>query len=293
MKYLKAEFRIAHKGGNDIEDMALLQIAKDILCEYAGDAGFESFEEDGNFLIGYVQEGLLNKSILDENISNLPISGISISYTINQIDDVNWNKTWEEEGFEPIVIKDKCIIHDTLHNKEHVGNNYIDITIDVKQAFGTGTHETTAMIISELLDMNLNNKSVLDCGCGTGILSIVASKSDANTIVGYDIDEWSVKNTIHNCMLNNVNNVKAILGDANALNSIDTKFDIVVANINRNILLADMPMYVNKMNQGAILLLSGFYVQDADKLITKAESLGLKLVGKSELSTWCMLKFTN
>ena len=293
MKYLKAEFRIAHKGGNDIEDMALLQIAKDILCEYAGDAGFESFEEDGNFLIGYVQEGLLNKSILDENISNLPISGISISYTINQIDDVNWNKTWEEEGFEPIVIKDKCIIHDTLHNKEHVGNNYIDITIDVKQAFGTGTHETTAMIISELLDMNLNNKSVLDCGCGTGILSIVASKSDANTIVGYDIDEWSVKNTMHNCEVNDAGNVNVIHGDASVLRSINTKFDVVMANINRNILLADMPSFKKVMDKNAVLIISGFYMQDVEYLKDKAAELNLRFVKRETMNDWCMLKFIN
>lgn len=292
MKYLSVHFKISGQDGNTITDTPLLQTVKDILCEYAGEAGFESFEDDCHGVIGYVQEQLFDKDVLDMNISQMPVQGISVSYKTDRIDDENWNKKWEEEGFAPIVIKDKCIIHDTLHNVVTDNNDCLDITIDTQQAFGTGTHETTSMIIEELLNINLQNKSVLDCGCGTGILSIVSSKSGANTVLAYDMDEWSVKNTEHNCELNNVTNVRILLGNADVLNNINSKFDVVLANINRNILLADMPQFVKTMKAGALLLLSGFYVQDANSLINMAESLGLTLTGKSERNTWCMLKFS-
>lgn len=292
MKYLSVHFKISGQDGNTITDTSLLQTVKDILCEYAGEAGFESFEDDGHGVIGYVQEQMFDKDVLDMNISQMPVQGISVSYKTDRIDDENWNKKWEEEGFAPIVIKDKCIIHDTLHNVVTDNNDCLDITIDTQQAFGTGTHETTSMIIEELLNINLQNKSVLDCGCGTGILSIISSKFGANTVLAYDIDEWSVKNTEHNCELNNVTNVRILLGNADVLNNINSKFDVVLANINRNILLADMPQFVKTMKAGALLLLSGFYVQDANSLINMAESLGLTLTGKSERNTWCMLKFS-
>lgn len=292
MKYLSVHFKISGHDGNTITDTSLLQTVKDILCEYAGEAGFESFEDDGHGVIGYVQEQLFDKDVLDMNISQMPVQGISVSYKTDKIDDENWNKKWEEEGFAPIVIKDKCIIHDTLHNVVTDNNDCLDITIDTQQAFGTGTHETTSMIIEELLNINLQNKSVLDCGCGTGILSIISSKFGANAVLAYDIDEWSVKNTEHNCELNNVTNVRILLGNADVLNNINSKFDVVIANINRNILLADMPQFVRTMKAGALLLLSGFYVQDAKSLINMAESLGLTLTGKSMRNTWCMLKFS-
>lgn len=292
MKYLSVHFKISGQDGNTITDTSLLQTVKDILCEYAGEAGFESFEDDGHGVIGYVQEQMFDKDVLDMNISQMPVQGISVSYKTDRIDDENWNKKWEEEGFAPIVIKDKCIIHDTLHNVVTDNNDCLDITIDTQQAFGTGTHETTSMIIEELLNINLQNKSVLDCGCGTGILSIISSKFGANTVLAYDIDEWSVKNTEHNCELNNVTNVRILLGNADVLNNINSKFDVALANINRNILLADMPQFVKMMKAGALLLLSGFYVQDAKSLINMAESHGLTLTGKSERNTWCMLKFS-
>lgn len=292
MKYLKTNFTITDGNGHRIEEETLMQAARDILCDIAGNAGFESFEESRNGITGYIQKQLFNKEALNENMSQFPIENIKIAYDTQDAEDKNWNKTWEEQGFEPIDIDGKCIIHDTLHATEIKDRNEIlDITIDAEQAFGTGNHETTYMIIKELLDCSLKDKDILDCGCGTGILSITAAKLGAKSITGYDIDEWSVRNTIRNCKLNNVSNIEVLLGNANILNDITAMYDIVLANINRNILLSDMTAFKQKMADNAILILSGFYKQDCEMLIKKAEGLGLSLIKEEVKNEWCMLKF--
>lgn len=181
------------------------------------------------------------------------------------------------------------IIHDTLNMPEANHENLIDITIDAEQAFGTGTHETTYMIVNELTDICLEDKSVLDCGCGTGILSIAASKLGATRVTAYDIDDWSVRNTKHNCTLNGVENANVILGDASVLADIKESFDIVIANINRNILMADMPEFRKKMASGGLLILSGFYDSDADMLIKKGQESGLELIKKTNRNDWAAL----
>ena len=157
-------------------------------------------------------------------------------------------------------------------------------------AFGTGTHETTRMICSQLLNMNLEGKRILDCGCGTGILGICALKLGAASCVGYDIDEWSTDNTRHNAVINHVDErFTSLLGDASILNKVEGVFDVVIANINRNILLADMPVFVNKMAQGATLLLSGFYNEDTALLVKQAKMLGLTLTAQREDNNWAEL----
>ena len=156
---------------------------------------------------------------------------------------------------------------------------------------GTGGHETTYMIVSELLDNDINGLQVLDCGCGTGILSIVSAKLGAKNVTGYDIDEWSTENTKHNCIINGITNVSILHGNANVINTLETEFDIVLANINRNILLNDMPQFKHAMRDGAKLILSGFYEKDAEMLINKAEELKLKLDKKKTKNDWCMLVF--
>lgn len=149
------------------------------------------------------------------------------------------------------------------------------------------------MIINELFNTELKDKLFLDCGCGTGILSIVASKLGAKAVTAYDIDEWSVRNTTHNCTLNNVENVSVLLGDSNVLKDIKDKYDVITANINRNILLADMHMFKQKMSAGAVLILSGFYTSDTEILVEKAKSLKLTLIDNNSKNDWCMLKFKN
>lgn len=290
MKYLKVIFAISNCDGTKIYDNVLMQASKDLLCQFAGTAGFESFEEDDDNITGYVQKQLFDKDVLENVLSTFPLENIKITYKIEEAEDKNWNETWEGKGFEPIVVNNKCVIHDTMHNNTGNGN-LIDITIDAKQAFGTGGHETTYMIVSELLDNDINGLQVLDCGCGTGILSIVSAKLGAKNVTGYDIDEWSTENTKHNCIINGITNVSILHGNANVINTLETEFDIVLANINRNILLNDMPQFKHAMRDGAKLILSGFYEKDAEMLINKAEELKLKLDKKKTKNDWCMLVF--
>ena len=293
MKYLSATFRITDRAGTKMNNSALLQTVKDIICSYAGEAGFESFEENEDSVTGYIQTALFDNDVLSAYIKDIPVPDIRVDYSVREAEDKNWNETWEGKGFEPILIDGKCVVHDKLHVPDTVADGILDITIDTKQAFGTGTHETTYMIINELFNFELNNKSVLDCGCGTGILSIMASKMGSSRIVGYDIDEWSVNNTEHNCRINKVSNVEAIHGDCSVIDSFNNKFDVVLANINRNILLADLPSFKKAMNTGAVLLLSGFYENDAKLLIDKAATLNLAYVSKSTRNNWCLLELVN
>ena len=292
MKYIKVKFDIADGDGVRMEEGMLLQTAKDILCQLAGNIGFDSFEDEGATVTGYVQKQLFDRPELDSILAGFPIMNLNITYEAQDAEDKNWNEAWEENGFEPITVNGKCVIHDTTHTPPHRGNG-MEITIDTKQAFGTGGHETTYMIVSELLDSDVKGKRVLDCGCGTGILSILSAKLGAKDVTGYDIDEWSVSNTRHNCGLNGVGNVTVLHGDASVISTLATKFDMILANINRNILLNDMSAFKSAMSDGATLILSGFYEQDADMLINSAERLGLKTVKRETRHQWCMLVFEN
>lgn len=288
MKYLVAKFKIATS-----ED--LLQVCKDLLADSAAEAGFESFEETQEGLEAYVQKELFDKDALDASIADFPIEGTDISYTIEDAEDKDWNEEWEEQGFDPICVDDQVLIYDAKHPELHptTSPDHIEIGIEAKLAFGTGNHETTRMIVSTLLYMNLYKMRVLDCGCGTGILGLVASKLGASEVVGYDIDEWSVENAKHNAQLNGVDNLEVYFGNASVINHISGVFDVVLANINRNILLEDMKSFRGVLNEGGYMILSGFYEEDIPVLLEKAKEFGLYESGRRTDNNWACLVLKN
>lgn len=267
----------------------MMQDACDVLAAMAGDAGFETFEETTTGLKGYVQQSMFEQSMLDEALRDFPFDDVSISYEIREADDQDWNAEWEAEGFEPIVVGNgQIVVHDGRHLPETPAE--ISIEIDAKLAFGTGNHETTRMMLTALSTFLTPPSTVLDCGTGTGILAIAALKLGAEKAVGYDIDEWSVDNARHNAVINQVEErFTSLLGDATILDTLEGTFDVVMANINRNILLNDMPRFVSKMHKGSTLLLSGFYEEDVPQLIDKAQELGLTLVSKNTENKWASL----
>lgn len=278
MKYFEVEFKIKPMSAD----------ASDLLAALAGEAGFETFEETENGLKGYVQQSLFDEDALRSCIADFPMESVSIIYNVREAEERDWNEQWEQEGFEPIIIP-PIAIHDGRHLPEC--ESEISIEIDAKLAFGTGTHETTRMICKEIIQ-HASGERVLDCGTGTGILSIVALKLGAREAVGYDIDEWSVDNARHNAVINRVDDrFTSLLGDASVIDTIDGDFDLVLANINRNILLADMPCFVSKMHKGSVLILSGFYTADSKLLIEKAADLGLEYFSQNQDQDWACLVF--
>ena len=195
MKYLVATFNIETTAD-------LMQACQDLLADGAAEAGFESFEETETGMEAFVQKDLFDKEALDEYIADFPIVDTRITYDIKDAEDKDWNQEWEEQGFAPIFVADQVVIYDAKHPELYPDTSnrpdIIEIGIEAKLAFGTGNHETTRMIISQLLQMPVKTKRVLDCGTGTGILGLTASKLGAKEVVGYDIDEWSVENAKHN-----------------------------------------------------------------------------------------------
>ena len=288
MKYLTATFHLHSDSlSSDMSDTAF-----DLVAYLGGEAGFETFEREGDVLKGYVQEELFDKDLLSTLLSDFPLPGVTVSYSMEQSEYKDWNEEWESEGFEPIEVSGRCIIHDTKHAVEH-SEGMIDVVIDAHMAFGTGTHSTTQMMVAQLLNDDLHGKRVLDCGCGTGILSIVASKAGASEVVAYDIDEWSVENTRHNASLNQVTNIEVLCGARNVLTHVSGVFDHVIANINRNILLQDMGAMREVMSASGRLTISGFYESDTAILMEEATRLGLKLQSKMSLGDWVSLSFSS
>ena len=273
MKYFVANFKIECEA-------ELMQPARELLSAAACEAGFEAFEDTDDGLLGYVQRPMYDKEALDAAIADYMPEGAAVSYAVEEVPDQNWNQGWEDEGFEPIGVSDNLVIYDAKHTDREMfagDDGVMRIFIEARNAFGTGTHQTTRMILRRLLAMDVQGKSVLDCGCGTGILGITASRLGANPVLGYDIDEWSADNAQHNAALNGVENMSVMLGDASVLNNVAECFDVVIANINRNILIADMSAFRAHMKQGAQLILSGFYEADVPMIEAAAKEHGLSL----------------
>ena len=264
------------------------ETVNDVVSALAGEIGFESFVEWENGVQAYIQQSLFDEEALKSMVADFPLPDTKIEYTIVEAEDKDWNEEWEKNFFQPIVIGDRCCIHSTFH-KDTPQTEY-EILINPQMAFGTGHHETTSSIISELLEANLQGKSVLDMGCGTSILAILASMRGAGPITAIDIDDWCVNNSRDNIALNGIDNITVEWGDANLLKG-RAPFDVIIANINRNILLADMAQYAACMHSGSELYMSGFYVQDIPVIQEKAESLGMEFIHHREKNNWAAVKF--
>lgn len=263
-----------------------LQPGVEILIAELGYAGFESFVETEEGVTAYIQKEEWNAGILDE-IEILKSEEFKIDFTYNEIEQTNWNEEWEK-NFSPIVVDDVCSVRAPFHEKPNV---QYDIVIEPKMSFGTGHHETTHMMIQHILKNDFTNKSVLDMGCGTGVLAVLAEIKGANPIDAVDYDNWCYLNSVENIERNNCNNITVIEGDASVLAG--KKYDIIIANINRNILLNDMETYVSCLNKDGVMFLSGFYNDDIPVIQEECEKHQLKFEEKLERNHWVALKFLN
>lgn len=263
-----------------------VQTAIEILVAELGMLGFESFTENENGVVAYIQEADWNAELL-KDIQILQSEEVKFSSEVKEIEQVNWNEEWEK-NFEPIVVENEVSVRAPFHEDPKLA---YDIVIEPKMSFGTGHHETTYLMIKHLMDVDLSGKKVLDMGCGTGILAIFAEMKGAKDVDAIDIDSWCYENSVENVERNNCKHIKVYEGDATMLGS--TMYDVIIANINRNILLNDMSVYVKCLRPGGELYLSGFYTEDIPYIREEAEKNGLEFNKKFERNNWVALKFVN
>ncbi len=261
-----------------------LQPASDILIAELGERGFESFVETDEGVQAYIKKEEWNPEII-EGLAVLSNSLFAIEYSFVEIEQENWNATWEQ-NFNPIQVGDKCVVRAPFHEKPEVE---FDIVIEPKMSFGTGHHETTHMMLQHILEHDFKGKSVLDMGSGTGVLAILAAMKGAKSIDAIDIDNWCYLNALENVERNNCNHIKVYEGTADLL--VDQQYDIIIANINRNILLEDIPAYVKCLAPDGLLFLSGFYVEDIPIITEKCEEVGLKFEKNLEKNNWVAVKY--
>lgn len=278
MNYIKLSINVA--------DMP--EYMADVLTYELGEIGFSTFETENDTLIAYTKQTDFKEESLKEVAESQSLS--SDLFLVEEVEDKDWNEEWEKNYFQPIVVdggESKCVIHSSFHTD--VPKADYEIVINPKMSFGTGHHETTSSMLRWILTDSMQGKSVLDMGCGTAVLGILAKMRGADTVMGVDIDEWCKENATESVALNNVE-MEIKLGDASILPT-DEVFDVILANINRNILLADMDKYVNSLKKGGNLYMSGFYTEDIPVIREKAESLGLNFEDFKEKNNWVAVKF--
>ena len=262
------------------------ELGSEILIAELGEKAFESFTETETGIDAFVQKELWDATILDD-IFILQSEEFSINYTFEEIEQINWNEEWEK-NFEPIEVDGKCHVRAPFHPKTEAE---FDIVIEPKMSFGTGHHETTHMMIQHLLEMDVNGLKTLDMGCGTAILAILAEMKGAQPIDAIDIDNWCYLNSIENAERNNCRHITVYEGDAALLKG--KKYDLIIANINRNILLNDMQSYVDCLNAGGTILFSGFYEEDIPFIDNSCTEKGLTYIKKFQRNNWVSLKYVN
>lgn len=261
------------------------ELGCEILVAELGEKPFESFLETEFGVTAYVQKDLWTPTILDD-IYLLSSPEFTISYTVEEIEQVNWNEEWEK-NFDPIDVDGKCHVRAPFHP---ITDAEFDIVIEPKMSFGTGHHETTHMMIQHLLETDLVNKKTLDMGCGTAILAILAEMKGAKPIDAIDIDNWCYLNSVENAERNNCSHISVFEGDADLLKG--KKYDVIIANINRNILLNDIPLYASCLNAKGLLFLSGFYNEDIPAIDASCSEFNLKLEKTIERNNWVSLKYS-
>lgn len=260
---------------------------KDILSALLAEIGYDAFAEAGAVWEAYIPTARFSADEIEAVLAAFPVEA-SITYTADEMEDKDWNEEWEKNYFRPIVIGNQVYIHSSFHPP--VEEYRHRIVIDPKMSFGTGHHETTGLMLEELLKMKLTGKSVLDMGCGTAVLAILASMRGAADVTAIDIDEWAYRNALENVKLNDARAVRVEHGGAERLEAGRT-YDVILANINRNILLHDIPKYSAVLNKGGSLVISGFYRVDIPVLRAKAEEAGLAYRHTSEKGEWIAVSF--
>lgn len=262
-------------------------IVSDVLASELGEIGFESFTESEDGLLAYVSDTLYNVEKLEDKLKEFPLENVTIRYTAQLIESKDWNEEWEKNYFKPIRIGNDCIIRASFHEPEP-GYTY-NIIIDPKMAFGTGNHETTYLMIGEMLKLDLEGKDLLDMGCGTAVLAILAKMKHARKVVGIDIDEWAYNNALENIGLNHTEDIEIALGGAEQIPAFGA-FDIVFANINRNILLRDIKYYSDCLKPEALLFMSGFYTEDIPAIKAECELNRLNFISYDEINNWVAIR---
>lgn len=257
---------------------------REILVALLSDLAFESFDETEEQVLGYVPGESFNFDEMYEIISTLPFS---VKTENEMIPDKNWNEVWEKNYFKPLLIGNRCLVRAPFHTDYEPAE--FELVIEPKMAFGTGNHETTTLVAEQILNMDLSGKTVLDMGCGTGILGMLASLKGAKSVTAIDIDSWSFESTVENARLNNILNLEAKLGDAGLLGN--ESYEIIFANIHKNVIISDLPVYESVLQPGGQLYLSGFYTHDMPDVKAKAESLGLLETGFHEKNNWVVYAF--
>jgi ribosomal protein L11 methyltransferase len=259
----------------------------DILIAYLAEVDYESFQEENPFVKAYIQESLYDGEKLQNLMDELQTEETTIlTFELKFIPQQNWNAQWESQ-FEPVFIEDQIRVVAPFHQLDAFSG--IEIVIEPKMSFGTGHHQTTHLMCASMMEMDFQGKRVLDMGSGTGVLAILAEKRGATDIVAIDIEEWSAENCTENARRNNCQHIQSLHGGLETIPS--EAFDFILANINKNVLTAQLPTYVERMKSGAYLFLSGFFVSDTDELKKLASELSLQFISQRDREGWAVLQF--